>query len=107
MPRRHDSYVEDILESIDRIETYVKDMEFEDFSSDQKTIDAVVNNLENIGEAVKNLPESFKQEKQELNWDEIAGFRDILVHQYFRADEEIVWDIVENELPDLKEKLDG
>jgi len=105
MPRRRESYVEDILKSIDRIETYVKNMGFDDFSSDQKTIDAVVNNLENIGEAVKNLPESFKQQKQELNWDEIAGFRDVLVHQYFRADEEIVWDIIKNELPELKEEL--
>ena len=62
MPRRHESYFEDILESIKRIQKYTDGMNSEEFQSDQKTVDAVINNLENIGEAVKNIPENAKQD---------------------------------------------
>lgn len=59
--------------------------------------------MENIGEAVKNLPDDFKEDS-DLEWSDIAGFRDMIVHQYFNADPEIVWDIVQNELSELKEE---
>lgn len=72
----------------------------------RKTVDAVINNLENIGEAAKNIPQDFKEENDEVEWEDVAGFRDVLVHQYFRADEEIVWDIVKNELSFLKRALE-
>jgi uncharacterized protein with HEPN domain len=106
MPRKLEAYREDIIESIDRIQAYIEGMDFQDFSGDQKTVDAVINNLENIGEAAKNIPQDFKEENDEVEWEDVAGFRDVLVHQYFRADEEIVWDIVKNELSFLKRALE-
>ena len=104
MPRRHEAYVEDILLAIERIESYTEKLDFEEFRKDEKSVDAVLFNLENIGEAAKNLPEDFKEET-DIEWSDIAGFRDFIVHQYFRADPEIIWDIIENEIPKLKEEL--
>ena len=103
MARKRKAYLEDILESIRRIEDYTAGMNYEDFSSDQKTVDATINNLENIGEAAKNL----EDETDDFEWRDIADVRDVLVHQYFRADKEIIWDIVENELPRLKKKINA
>ena len=102
MVRKRKAYLKDILESIQRIENYTGGMDYEDFTSDQKTVDAVINNLENIGEAAKNL----EDEREGFKWRDISDLRDVLVHQYFRADKEIIWDILENELPHLKEKVD-
>jgi len=103
MPRKLEACLEDIKRSINYVNQYIGEMDKEEFMSDQKTIDAVTKNLENIGEAVKNIPESKRQD--DLNWDNIAGFRDFAVHQYFRVDSEILWDIVENELPELEEAV--
>lgn len=104
MRRKLKAYKEDILESIKRIEEYTEGMDSEEFKSDNKTVDAVVNNLENIGEAAKNIQD--KMDSDEVNWRDISDLRDVLVHQYFRADREIIWDIIENEIPELKEKLE-
>ena len=79
------------------------DCSFENFSKDQKTIDAVIRNLEIIGEAVKNLPQKIKSD-YEYEWRSIAGLRDILIHTYFGINLKIIWDIIQNELPEL-EKL--
>lgn len=76
-------------------------MGYEDFVSDQKTIDATINNLENIGEAAKNIENG----KDDFDWKDISDLRDVLVHQYFRADKEIIWDIIRNEIPELKKKI--
>jgi uncharacterized protein with HEPN domain len=104
MARKLEAYREDILESISRIENYTEGMGFNEFKSDNKTVDAVINNLENIGEAAKNIQD--KADSDEVNWRDISDFRDVLVHQYFRADKEIIWDIIENEIPHLKEDLE-
>ncbi len=105
MPRKHEAYLEDILECIKRVEKYTEGADYEEFSNDEKTVDAVLKNLENIGEAVKNLPEEVKNERSDLEWSDIAGFRDFITHQYFRADKEITWDIVQNEVPILKQAV--
>lgn len=102
MVRKRRAYFEDILESIQRIQNYTQGMSYQDFTSDQKTVDATINNLENIGEAAKNLEDG----KDDFDWRDISDLRDVLVHQYFRADKEIVWDVVENELPRLEKKVD-
>lgn len=101
MVRKRKAYLEDILESIQRIQNYTGEMDYNDFTGDQKTVDATINNLENIGEAAKNL----EDENNDFNWRDISDVRDVLVHQYFRADKEIIWDIIQNELPQLKEKV--
>lgn len=97
--------VEDILESARKILTYTTDLTFDQFISDSKTVDAVVRNFEIIGEATIRLPEEFKENKQEIDWFRIRGFRNRIVHDYFGIDYEIVSQIKENFLPDLIKKL--
>jgi uncharacterized protein with HEPN domain len=76
-------------------------MSFEDFQADERTYDAVVRNLQIIGEAVKNIPQEIRLKYSEVEWRKIAGLRDILAHAYFSIEDEIVWDIVETKIPPL------
>ena len=105
MQKDYKVYFKDILESINKIEGYIKELDFEGFLRNELIQDAVVRNLEIIGEAVKNIPSEIKNKYPEIEWKKIAGLRDILIHQYFGVDLEIVWDVVKNKLPGLKEKV--
>ncbi len=95
-------FLEDILEAMDRIENYTESMSYDDFVEDRKTIDAVVRNLEIIGEAVKNLSDEIKREYPGINWKGIAGMRDKLIHGYFGVDPQIVWETTQTRVPELK-----
>ena len=103
MPRDHRLYLDDILDAIDRIEDYVQGMDENDFGSDRKTQDAVIRNLEIIGEAARNLPDKTKAEAPEIEWHKITGLRNILAHEYFGVSIPIVWDVVRNKLEPLKQ----
>jgi uncharacterized protein with HEPN domain len=103
MSRRSRLFLEDITESCKRIQKYSLGISFEQFSSDERTIDAIVRNLEIIGEAVKNPPPELMALKPEIDWKKIARFRDVVVHHYFKVDLEVVWDIVENKISSLDE----
>lgn len=105
MPRECKAYLKDILEAISKIENYTKNISFNDFVRDELIKDAVVRNLEIIGEAVKNIPDDVKNKRPEVEWKKIAGLRDILIHAYFGIDDEIVWDVVKSRLLELKEKI--
>lgn len=102
MPKSHKVYLDDILKSIDRIEHYTQGMSYKEFSKTSLVSDAVVRNLEIIGEAVKNLPIEIKRRYPDIEWKKIAGLRDILIHEYFGINLQIVWDVVVNKLPELK-----
>lgn len=97
--------VADIIEAIEKIERYVAGMNRDGFLWDEKTIDAVVRNLEIIGEASNRLPPSFQAQHPEIEWRRIVGLRNRIVHDYFGLDLEIVWEVVQHELPVLKAKL--
>jgi uncharacterized protein with HEPN domain len=105
MPRDFRVYLEDILEATRKITAYTGRLSKAAFLVDEKTIDAVVRNLEVIGEAVKNLPEDLRAQHSAVAWKKIAGLRDILIHEYFGLDAEIVWDIVQNKVPALDREV--
>ncbi|MBN2534433.1 MAG: DUF86 domain-containing protein [Spirochaetales bacterium] len=89
-------YLEDIKEAIILIQEFVLDMSFDDFIKDKKTFNAVIRNIEIIGEAVKKLPENIRNLKPDIEWKKIAGTRDILIHEYFTIDGKIIWDIIKD-----------
>lgn len=96
---------EDILECIDKIENYIKGLDFEDFSTTPMVIDAVVRNIEIIGEASKNVPDEVKERHSQIPWRKMAGIRNRIVHEYFGVDISIIWFIISQELAPLKKEL--
>lgn len=95
----------DIAECCSRIMTYTAGMDRDSFSADGKTVDAVLRNLANLGEAAKVLPLETRRAAPEVEWRKIAGLRDILVHAYFSVDMDIVWDVVEAKVPALHDAV--
>jgi len=105
MPRDYKVYLDDILEASSRIRDYTSGLTLDEFKDDTKTLDAVVRNLEVIGEAVKKVPDEIRSRYPDVEWKKIAGLRDILIHEYFGIDVNIIWDILKNKLPRLEEKV--
>ncbi|MCB0155366.1 MAG: DUF86 domain-containing protein [Anaerolineae bacterium] len=100
------AFLADIREAIRRIDKYVDGLNYDAFLADTKTQDAVVRNLEIIGEAVKNVSEELRWNYPAVPWKELAGLRDKLIHHYFGVNFDIVWNIITEELPDIYEQLD-
>ena len=98
-------YLEDILKAIKSVDKYTKDLTFGKFKKNKLVIDAVVRNLEIVGEAAKNVPVDIRNKFPEIEWKKISGLRDILTHEYFGVDLQILWDVVKNKLPDLKKEI--
>ncbi len=94
----------DILEAIERIEKYAAQGR-ENFENNELVQTWIVHHLQIIGEAARALPESFIDQHPEVDWSEIIGMRNILVHNYFGVDVDVVWAVVERDLPDLKHKI--
>ena len=94
-------YLTDILDSGNAITEYVNGMSFDEFCNDRKTYSAVVRELEIIGEAVGKLPDELKLSRSDVEWEDIKDFRNLLIHEYFGVDLEIVWKVIQDDLPVL------
>lgn len=105
MKKDAEPFLRDILESIQKIEEYMKDVSKNGFFETTQLQDAVIRRLEIIGEAAKNVPRNVRKEHPEILWKHIAGMRDVLIHAYFGVVLERVWVVVKEDLPSLKEKL--
>ena len=98
-------YLQHIRDAIQKIETYSMGGK-ESFNKNTQVQDAVIRNLEIIGEAVKNLSVNLKNKHKDIPWGKMAGMRDEMIHEYFGVDLEIVWNVLEKDLPKLKSKVD-
>jgi len=102
MPRDYRVYLDDIVEAIGKIEEYTRGFSLDDLRKNSMALDAVIRNLEIIGEAAKRIPEDVRRRHPEIEWKKVGGLRDILAHEYFGVDIEILWDIVRNKLGALR-----
>jgi uncharacterized protein with HEPN domain len=98
-------FLEDILESIEKIEEYTANIDEDDFYENSVIQDAVLRRLEIIGEAVKNIPDDFREKHPDIPWKQIAGMRDVLIHAYFGVNLRRVWKVIEEDIQDLKLKI--
>ena len=101
MSRDYRLYLDDILQSANKVIRYTEGLEFDDFVSREMVLDAVLRNLEIIGEAAKNVPQDVRDRYPEVEWRQIAGLRDVLAHAYFGLEDATLWDIVQNEMVPL------
>ena len=105
---RHDDWrerVDDILEAVERIQNYTKGLDFQQFSHDQKTVDAVVRNITVIGEASHHVPDKVQAAAIRIPWADMRGMRNVVVHEYFGVSLPILWETIQHDLPPLVEPL--
>jgi uncharacterized protein with HEPN domain len=105
MPRDYKVYLEDILISAEKIGRFLEGISYEHFITHEMLLDAVLFNLEVLGEAAKHIPEEVRERYPTIEWRSISGLRNIIVHEYFRLNLRIIWDTVQNELPALRRSI--
>lgn len=106
MKRDAKVYLADILEAIEKIEEYTHDLTEAEFNKNIQVQDAVLRRLEIMGEAVKGIPDDIKKRYPKIPWKKIAGMRDVVSHEYFGVRLDRVWNVIKNELKDLKAKIE-
>jgi uncharacterized protein with HEPN domain len=97
--------LEDIILAIQKIRRYTSQMDHDAFLRDELVVDGVARNLEIIGEAARQLPEDFRRAHKHIPWTQIAGLRNRIVHDYFGLDLEIIWQIIQHDLPELEKQI--
>ena len=100
-------YLDDMREACHKVLRYTADLDLDGLERDEKTYDAVVRNLEVIGEAAKNIPESVRRRAPGIEWRKVAGLRDVIAHAYFGIDDAVLWDVVRNKVPALLGALES
>ena len=98
-------YLDDMLEACRKVERYTTGMTFDAFRCDERTYDAVVRNLEIIGEAAKHVPDDLRCQVPGVDWRKVAAFRDVLAHAYHGIDDDVLWDVVREKVPSLATQL--
>ena len=106
MKRNVGLFIQDIIENIKDVESFSNGLTKEKFEKDKLKQSAIIRSLEIIGEAVKNIPDSFRKKYPIIPWRDIAGFRDVLSHAYFGVSMDRVWNIIEKDLPILKKNIE-
>jgi uncharacterized protein with HEPN domain len=106
MKRNYKLFLEDISDRIAKIDAYTAGISFEEFVQDDKTVSACIREIEVIGEATKQIPKEITEKFDDLPWSLMAKMRDKLIHWYFEIDEEIVWNVAKDKLPDIKMQID-
>lgn len=104
-PRDWRFRLEDINEALDLIEEYVKGLDYSSWAKDRKTIDAVIRNLQIIGEAANHIPDQIQERNKEIPWFQMKGMRNVLIHEYFGVDIDVLWRTVNEDLPRLKVQI--
>lgn len=104
--REYRDYLQDILEAIQDIADFTKDMSFEAFAGDKKTINAVIRSIEVIGEAAGKIPKTLRNRYPDVPWKKIVGMRNKLIHEYFGIDLEILWKVVTEDVPSLRAPIE-
>ncbi len=104
--RKPDVYLQDILESIEYIQSFLDGVSEDEFYENVEKQDAVLRRLEIIGEAVKHLPEEIREIHPDIPWRQIAGMRDIIIHEYFGVTLNMVWIVATEDILDLKTKVE-
>ena len=105
MNREYSDFLQDMLENARRAIQFVQGMDFETFSNDEKTLYAVIRAIEIIGEAAAKIPDEVRSDYPKVPWREVKGMRNKLVHNYFGINMEVVWQTVQEDLPELIEAL--
>ncbi len=105
--REYILYLEDMLESMMRIEEYLGELEFGKFKMNYLVVDATIRNFEIIGEASMNVPLNIQEKYPEIPWKKMVGLRNLIAHHYFGIDYEMIWEIVKNNLPQNRIDLAG
>ncbi len=105
MSREYHFFIEDMRKACDKVIRYTTSLTREQFVADEKTFDAVMRDLEIIGEAAKHVPVEIRARHPQIDWRKISGLRDVVAHEYFGLDVEIIWDVITREVPTLHEQL--
>ncbi len=107
MSRDEIMYLQDIAERCEKVLRFTADLTLSELIQDEKTYDAVIRNLEIIGEVAKHISQDIRKQLQGIEWRKIAGMRDMLAHAYFGIDNDILWDVVQNKVPQLAEAINA
>lgn len=105
MSREHRLFLEDMRKACDKVIRFTQTLTREQFVADEKTFDAVMRDLEIIGVAAKHIPPEVRAQHPDIDWRKIAGLRDVVIHEYFGIDIELIWDIITREVPELLPRL--
>jgi len=105
--KEYEPYLRDVLDRIAKIRRYIEGYDYDSFCDDEKTSDAVIRNIEVIGEAIRHVPDDLRQKYPKIPWRQIAGMRDKLIHDYLGVDLEYVWNVASLRIDELEADIKG